>query len=59
MTREVKNGKVAFKGGQLGEWTTMSGKFVQVLITRIEKKYKSIWWHQWCNEVSTIYRHGL
>ena len=39
MTRKVKNGKVAFKGGSVGEWTTMSGKLFQVLITRLEKQY--------------------
>ena len=38
MTREVKNRKVAFKVDSVGEWTTMSGKLFQVLITRLEKK---------------------
>ena len=40
MTREVKNGKVAWrlKVDSVGEWTTMSGKLFQVLITRLENK---------------------
>ena len=42
MTREVKNGKVAFKGGQCGRMDQMSGKLFQALITRLEKKYLQI-----------------
>jgi len=39
MTREVKNGRWRLKVDSVGEWTTMSGKLFQVLITRLEKKY--------------------
>jgi len=57
MTREVKNGKVAFKGGQCGRmdhhvWQIVPG-------TNNTVREKSIWWHQWYNEVSIIYRRGL
>ena len=57
MTREVKNVKVAFKGGQCGRmdhhvWQVVPG-------TSNTVREKSIWWHQWCNEVSMIWAWPL
>ena len=57
MTREVKNGKVAFKGGQ---WTTMSGKlflFPGTNNTDREKVYLVASMVQ--RGFNNIYRHDL
>ena len=59
MTREVKNGKVAFKGGQCGRMDRHVWQVVPGTNNTVREQVPGIWWYQWCNEVSVIYRHDL